>query len=117
MPHPPTASLDVFARHIASGCPPVLAAKQAGYRNMRAGRAAARVGELRRFAEPEVVDSPPPAVAAPKKSRLARVAAPEAKAAQTAPSPPAEPELTEAEWLARFGPLLRGETGGSGARA
>jgi hypothetical protein len=43
MTHPNTLRLETFARLIALGYPPPLAAHAAGYRNLRASRAATRL--------------------------------------------------------------------------
>jgi hypothetical protein len=99
MPLLNTSRLEAFARLIALGYPPVLAAKGAGYRNLRASRAATRL-------------APPQPVAAPEAARAAP--AKEIKTgdrAQTAPParPPLPPMLTEEEWLAEFAPLIQRE--------
>jgi hypothetical protein len=102
MPLLNTARLETFARLIALGYPPVLAAKGAGYRRMRASRAATRL-------------APPPAMAAPKAPRAVAAAAPAAakqtKAADKAQAPAAQPArpppppmLTEEEWVAKYNP-------------
>ena len=115
-----TARLETLARLIALGWPPVLAANGAGYRNRRAGRTAARlaapgvsarIAELAPPPEPDAAGPPPPA--AGKKAR--RASAPEAEIAEAAPParPPLAPMMTEEEWLAEFGPMLRARAGGS----
>jgi hypothetical protein len=94
-----TVGLASFARLIALGYPPVLAAKAAGCRNLRASRAATRL-------------APHPAVGGPKKPR-APVKAKTTKAADDAPPmewPPARMP-TEEEWMAEFAPLIERETG------
>jgi hypothetical protein len=90
--------LATFARLIARGYPRALAAKRAGYWDLRASRAATRL-------------APRPAAAAPK---APRAAAPPAKAtkapvkvqAQATPParPPPPPMLTEEEWVAKYNP-------------
>ncbi len=115
-----TARLETFARLIALGWPPMLAANGAGYRNRRAGRTAARLaapGVSARIAElapPPETDEPPPAA-----GKKARRAAPEAETVDTAPParPPLEPMMTEEEWLAEFGPMLRARAADYGAGA
>jgi hypothetical protein len=96
MPLLTTARLETFARLIALGYPPVLAAKGAGYRNLRASRAATRLAQ-------------PPAVGETKGPGAAATAK-ETKAADKAQAPPARPQpppmLTEEEWLAEFAPLI-----------
>jgi len=72
--------LEVFARLIGQDCPPPVAARRAGYRDLRARRAARRDAGDR---EPNPGDAPP---------------------SKSAPFPP---EMTEEEWLAEFGPMLR----------
>ncbi len=79
-----TSRLETFARLMATGSPPALAAKAAGYRNLRASRAATRLG--RRPAGPNG-----PGAAAEKA--------------------PVEPMMSEAQWLAAFAPASSGETG------
>jgi hypothetical protein len=99
MPLLNTARLEAFARLIALGYPPVLAAKAAGYRNLRARRASARLAQ-------------PPALAAPKEPRAPQPpTAKETKAADKARAarPPLPPMLTEEEWLAEFAPLIQRE--------
>ncbi len=105
MPLLNTSTLAAFARLIALGCPPVLAAKRAGYRNMRTSRAATRL-------------APQPAVAPPERARAAP-AAKESKATkpaekpQAAPpeEPPLPPMLTEEEWLVKYHPKYRHQNG------
>ncbi len=102
MPLANTARLEAFARLIALGYPLVLAAKAAGYRNLRASRAATRL-------------APQPAVGEAKARRGAAAAEKEigaAGGAQTAPSPrpPLPPMLTEEEWVAKYGPLFHRES-------
>jgi hypothetical protein len=53
-----TPRFDAFARSIALGWPPVLAAKRAGYRNLRASRAMARLVTLQAVAAPEEARAP-----------------------------------------------------------
>jgi hypothetical protein len=100
MPVANTARLETFARLIALGYPPVLAAKAAGYRNLRASRAATRLASR-------------PAAGGAKGQRGAAAAAKATRAADAAQAarPPLAPMLTEAEWLAAFAPMSRGETG------
>jgi hypothetical protein len=95
-----TARLETFARLIALGHPPVLAAKAAGYRTLRASRAATRL-------------APRPAAGGAKRTRRAAAAAKESKGAGAAQAarPPLAPMMTEAEWLATFAPMARGDTG------
>ena len=90
----PGCRREAFAALIAAGHPPILAARGAGYRDLRESRAAARLAE--------------PAVAA-------RIAAAK-PAAESPPQPPEPPPpeppplppiLTEEEWMEKYGPMLR----------
>jgi hypothetical protein len=112
MPLLNTSRLATFARLIALGYPLVLAAKGAGYRNMRASRAARRL-------------APRPAAPAPKEPRPApaKPAKRETKAPEKAQVPAATPEppalpappplrmLTEEEWLLKYHPKYRVQNG------
>jgi hypothetical protein len=91
-----TARLGTFARLIALGYPPMLAAKGAGYRNLRASRAATRLVQ-------------PPAAAPPEPPRAAAAKATKSAGAAQAARPPLPPMLTEEEWWAEFGYLARRE--------
>jgi hypothetical protein len=93
-----THRLRTFARLIALGHPPAVAAKDAGYRNLRGSRAPARL-------------TPQPAVTVQKATRAAAAAKKTAAADEARTQRPApEPMMTEAQWLAAFHPMVRGET-------
>jgi hypothetical protein len=96
-----TARLAIFARLIAVGYPPVLAAKAAGYRNLRASRAATRLPQL-----PAVVGAERPRAAAAK---------PVTRAAETPPPPrpPFEPMMTVEQWMLKYHPKYRDQAGAS----
>jgi hypothetical protein len=88
MPPSNTARLATFARLIAAGYPPVLAAKAAGYRNLRASRAATRL-------------TPPPPVAEPEPPRAA-ASEPVTEVADDDDEWPPKRMPTEEEWVAKY---------------
>jgi hypothetical protein len=104
MPHLNTARLATFARLIALGYPPVLAAKAAGYRNLRASRAATRLSQ-----PPAAVDEPKTPRAAPAKATRAAAPSPPPQ------SPPQElePMLTVEQWMLKYHPKYRDQAGAS----
>jgi hypothetical protein len=96
-----TVRLEALARLIALGCPPVLAANAAGYRDLRVSRAATRL-------------APRPAMGETKARRGAAAADKETGSAGDAqsapPPPPLPPMLTEEEWLAKYATVLHRES-------
>jgi hypothetical protein len=100
MPHLTIARLATFARLIALGYPPVLAAKAAGYRNLLASRAATRLPQ-----QPAAVGANEPRAAAAKATRAAVTPQPQ--------PPELEPMLTEEEWLAKYAPQYLDQAGAS----
>ncbi len=101
MPLCNTARLAAFARLIAVGYPPVLAAKAAGYRNLRASRAATRLPQ------PAAVEEPKTPRAAPAKATRAAAPSPPPQS----PPPELEPMLTVEEWLLKYHPKYRDQSG------
>jgi hypothetical protein len=101
MPHLTTARLATFARLIALGHPPVLSAKAAGYRNLRASRAATRLPQ-----QPAAVGANEPRAAAAKATKGA--------AETQQPQPPElEPMLTVEQWMLKYHPKYRDQAGAS----
>ena len=110
MPFLTTPRLDTFARLLAKGYPPMLAAFRAGYANFSRERSDIRA------AFPEVIARVAglrvhlaPKAAAPARPKAARdTAAPELESGDEGASP-MEPMMTEEEWLAAFAPKPRAE--------
>ena len=92
------ARLEVFARLIAGGYPPVTAARLAGCGVVGAREAARRAARpevaarIAALARPGTAAEPPPAAPAPDRQTTS----------QTYWQP-----MTEAEWMAEYGPMVR----------
>ena len=112
MPFLITPRLDTFARLLANGYPPMLAAHRAGYANFSRERSKLRAAlpeVVTRVAGLRAVQAPAPKAAAPGGRKAIRdTAAPEPT---NEGAPPMEPMMTEEEWLAAFAPKPRTEAG------
>ena len=110
----PSATLDEFARLIARGLDPREASARAGYPDLRRSRARARLARPKVAARiAELRPGPPPTERGgsiephPAGSRHE----PERAVADTTPKPPFKHQMTNAEWLEAFAPLIRSVTG------
>jgi hypothetical protein len=103
--------LEIFARLLARGYPPMFAARRAGFANFGHRRSTIRAalpGVVARVAELR-------AVAAGKSAKPAKPSPSSAPAEAPPPREPQDRELTEAEWVAEFAPMLRARAAGAAA--